>query len=105
MSYFTGKNLDHRIQQFGLEDFEAKIFAVVNEGDKWVETVHLTVEDPADLEPLRIVVYSILQKYGLKKRFIVRMNIYKRSITVDMKHRADEKVKGEQHGLLRWEIP
>lgn len=73
MAYFIGRNLVRKIAEFSLEDLDKKLNDVIAGTDNWTGDVILTVGDIDSLEPLRIIVYSLLHKYGQKESFQVKM--------------------------------
>lgn len=72
MSYFTGFNLDRKVQEYELTDLDTALRSTAD-GQPWSGDVTLSI-DPAFLESLRTVVYSLLHHYGLKGQFIVKLS-------------------------------
>lgn len=75
MSYYTGKNLDRKVKEYGLETVDTILQSVANGTGRWQGDLAITVPHGEDtsLDSLRIVIYSIIHRYGLKDRFKVRM--------------------------------
>lgn len=84
MSYFNGKNLERKIKEFALEELDEILKQLVNEEGQWPGDLAVPAE--ADiLEATRVVLYSMLHKYGLKDEFRVKMFSDKKVIVVGLK--------------------
>lgn len=103
MSYFTGPNLDRKIFQYDLEDLD-KILAKVVSGESAWPGDYAVPADSSMLESLRIVLYSILHKYGLKELFQVKLVPSKQMLTINLKAEAAKLRTGGIH-LLKEPLP
>ena len=73
MAYYTGDNLDRRIEQFGLTEIKS-LLRQVGEGEAaWPAPCTLTPPTAKDMEVMRNLVYSMLYEMGLKPYFSVKL--------------------------------
>lgn len=73
MSYFTGQNLRNRVRLLGLEELDQRFQDYLQDRDPWLMPTTLSV-DPDYVEKYRVTVYSLLNQYGIKADFSVRVN-------------------------------
>jgi hypothetical protein len=104
MSYFTGKNLEQRIKDFDLGEFDLALRDFM-ETEYWPGV--LQVPASADiLESTRNVLYSMLHRYGLKDLFTVKLVLSREMLTVERKVdkalvRVDN--RATRSGGVRWQ--
>ena len=85
MSYFVGKNLARKIQEYDLLELDMLLGSIANGTGKWPGELGMPTPDDC-LETMRVVVYSLLHKYGLKSEFVVKMVPSKSVIMINFKH-------------------
>ena len=84
MSFFSGKNLTRKIQDYSLADLDEVLEGFI-ENQNWPGLLMIPVDNPDLLERVRTVLYSMLHKHGLKEAFTVRVIPAKKMLTVDLK--------------------
>lgn len=83
MTYFVGDRLDEKIKQFRLEEIEGLVQDFSLGRLEWAGPVYLTPPEPQFVEPLRIVLYSLLNRYTVKPQFQVKL--IGDTLTLDLK--------------------
>lgn len=87
MAYFTGPLLERKVQEYALEELDAKLAGIANgTDDTWPTGGFLFPATPDIIESTRIVIYSILHSHQLKEKFIIRVRYATNMISVDQKN-------------------
>jgi hypothetical protein len=73
MAYYTGDNLDKRVERFGLTELKELLRKVGDGTAVWPDACILTPPYPKDMETLRNLIYSLLYNMGLKPYFSVKL--------------------------------
>lgn len=72
MAYYTGESLRNRVRQTGLSPLYDLLRQVAAGTAEWPQpSCTITLTRPEDAEPIRTLLYSVLNELGLKPRFRV----------------------------------
>ena len=86
MGYFTGPLLEQKVAEYELEDLDQKLAGIADGSDtSWPDGGYGIPAVPAYLESARIVLYSMLHHYKIKKQFVVKADYYNFVIYIDKK--------------------
>lgn len=86
MGYFTGQLLKRKIEEYELEDLDQKLAGIANGSDgSWPDGGYGVPVIPAYLESTRIVLYSMLHYYKVKKQFTVKADYHNFVVYIDKK--------------------
>ena len=86
MTYYVGKNLQNRIQDYGLSELYTILHQYSLDQAPWPGTYQITPATPEQLEPIRVTIYSILHETATKPNFKVKMHLG--SLLVEIKNQS-----------------
>ena len=103
MAYFTGHNLVRKVREYDLEELDDALQVFTDSG-YWPGELEAEA-DTSLLEPMRVVMYSLLHKHGIKEQFVVKVKWAARLLTIDLKMKADDIEKLRSGGLKKADRP